>query len=104
MIINIFEHWNKNENVNRDQWGYIHFVGHSVGAHTAAFASELLKSKDNFEIDRVTGLDPAEPCFETMGVAPLRLSQNSGKFVDVIHTNVARSKNSGLGLLEPLGT
>ena len=87
----------------RRPWGFVHFIGHSLGAHVVSGAAEMLKTRDNFEVDRVTGLDVAEPCFETIAVTPMRFSRQSGKFVDVIHTSVARSKNKAFGLLEPLG-
>ena len=99
----LFDHWSSSKNVTKDQWGFVHFIGHSLGAHTVGHAAKLLKIKDNFEINRITGFDPAEPCFETVDKPPLRLSRSSAKFVDVIHTAVANTKNSAFGLLEPLG-
>ncbi|KAL7306047.1 hypothetical protein TKK_0001510 [Trichogramma kaykai] len=97
------QHFVQKSRILQENWGHVHLIGHSLGAHTVGHAAKLLKHEDGFEIDRVTGLDPAEPCFETIGKAPLRLSNDSARFVDVIHTAVARSKNSAFGLLEPLG-
>ena len=100
---NLIEHYSTNKNISYEkQWGHVHFIGFSLGAHVVGHAGDLLK-KDGFEIYRITGLDPAEPCFEKVGKAPLRLSSESGKFVDVIHSSVATRKNSAFGLLEPIG-
>lgn len=40
----------------------VHLIGHSLGAHTAAYAAERIPG-----IGRITGLDPAEPYFQGMG-------------------------------------
>lgn len=37
----------------------VHLIGHSLGAHTAAYAAENIPG-----IGRITGLDPAEPYFQ----------------------------------------
>lgn len=59
-------------------------AGHSLGAHTAAYAAERIPG-----IGRITGLDPAEPYFQGMG-EQVRLDPGDAMFVDVIHTD-ARS-------------
>ncbi|KAL7306049.1 hypothetical protein TKK_0001512 [Trichogramma kaykai] len=90
-------------NVSREQWGKVHFIGHSLGAHASGHAASLLRKSDNFGVDRISALDPAEPCFEAPGKSPFRLSKRQAKFVDVIHTDVARWKNNGFGLPKPIG-
>lgn len=59
----------------------VHLIGHSLGAHTAAYAAERIPG-----IGRITGLDPAEPYFQGMGSA-IRLDPSDATFVDVIHTD-----------------
>lgn len=74
----------------------IHVIGHSLGAHVAAFAGEnLTKGK----LGRVTGLDPAYPGFHDTSITGGRLSPSCASFVDVIHTCAGI-----LGLTEPVGT
>ncbi|CAB0039722.1 unnamed protein product [Trichogramma brassicae] len=89
--------------VGGGQWGYVHFIGHSLGAHVVSHAAKLLKINDQVLVDRVTGLDPAEPCFEIDEASPLRLSRDSARFVDVLHSAVAHRKHDAFGLLDPLG-
>jgi len=60
---------------------YLWGVGHSLGAHLMGFAGKCSQS-----FDRITGLDPAGPNFETE-LTPSRLTANDAKFVDVIHTD-----------------
>lgn len=82
----------------------LHFIGHSLGAHMSAYISHLLK-KDNFwEVERITGLDPAKPCF--VGVhESLRLDKEDAKFVDVIHTDIGEKNKpwGSLGIRRPIG-
>ncbi|KAK9507399.1 hypothetical protein O3M35_007262 [Rhynocoris fuscipes] len=62
----------------------IHIVGHSLGAHIAGFAGPAVKSGI---IARITGLDPAGPFFGHS--KDYRISSESAKFVDIIHTTGA---------------
>ncbi|KAL7291569.1 hypothetical protein TKK_0014823 [Trichogramma kaykai] len=94
-------YWDR-RNVKFEQWGALHLIGHSLGAHVAGQASKMLRRFENVTVDRITGLDPAEPCFEVPGF-PLRLSKTDARFVDIIHTDSATSINQAFGLRDPIG-
>lgn len=85
-----------------ENWGPIHFIGYSLGAHMVGQAAERLRLEENLLIDRITALDPAGLCFEGAD-NPLRLRKQNAKFVDVIHTDGALNENEAFGLLEPIG-
>lgn len=60
-------------------------LGHSLGAHLAGQIGRELKN-ESFYIPRITGLDPANPCFYMRNL--LRgLSAGDARFTDVVHTN-----------------
>ncbi|CAB0001816.1 unnamed protein product, partial [Nesidiocoris tenuis] len=62
----------------------VHLVGHSLGAHIAAFAGKYLNSV-NRPIFRLTGLEPSSPGFSNVGTAH-RLARYDAKFTDCIFT------------------
>lgn len=76
----------------------IHLVGHSLGAHIMGAAGRSFKSLTNGrQIPRITGLDPAKPCFgneEILG----SLGRGDARLVDIIHTN-----NGVLGIRKAIG-
>ncbi|XP_030909766.2 pancreatic lipase-related protein 2-like [Melopsittacus undulatus] len=75
----------------------IHLIGHSLGAHTAGEAGRRTPG-----IRRITGLDPAGPCFE--GTPPeVRLDPSDANFVDIIHTNAAHFPAVGFGIHNTTG-
>ncbi|XP_077900498.1 pancreatic triacylglycerol lipase isoform X2 [Ictidomys tridecemlineatus] len=87
----------------RTQLGYspsnVHVIGHSLGSHAAGEAGR----RTNGAIGRITGLDPAEPCFE--GTPELvRLDPSDAQFVDAIHTDGAPIvPNLGFGMSQTVG-
>ncbi|KAI5642295.1 lipase domain-containing protein [Phthorimaea operculella] len=74
-----------------------HFVGHSLGAHICSYVSYRLGG-----VSRITGLDPAQPCFRTSDRTE-RLDDSDADFVDVIHTNGRLLNKIGFGLPDPTG-
>ncbi|XP_058794380.1 uncharacterized protein LOC131666051 [Phymastichus coffea] len=89
------------------EWGSLYFIGHSLGSHICAHAAYLIaesqkNNSDRWLVTRITGLDPAQPCFSEADLK-LRLDQHDAPFVDVIHTNARHILFLGLGLPEKLG-
>ncbi|XP_045505999.1 pancreatic triacylglycerol lipase-like [Colias croceus] len=74
-----------------------HFIGHSLGAHIASYVSYHLG-----RVARITGLDPAQPCFGDSSRVE-RLDDSDADFVDVIHTNGRLLQKIGFGLPDPIG-
>ncbi|XP_061163845.1 lipase member I-like [Saccostrea echinata] len=73
---------------------HIHIIGHSLGAHVAGFAGSAHKET---RYQRITGMDPAGPFFNTKG-SDARLDETDAHFVDVIHTD-----GGGFGYLNAMG-
>lgn len=89
--------------LDSSSWGPLHLVGHSLGAHICGFAAkELKKRQSNWKVERITGLDPAQPCFNSAD-ENVKLHKSDAPFVDVIHTNGRLLSEIGLGLPEPIG-
>ncbi|XP_014641318.1 PREDICTED: pancreatic triacylglycerol lipase-like [Ceratotherium simum simum] len=77
----------------------VHVIGHSLGAHAAGEAGR----RTNGTIGRITGLDPAEPYFQSTPEL-VRLDPSDAQFVDVIHTNAAPIiPNLGFGMSQIVG-
>ncbi|XP_004647595.1 pancreatic lipase-related protein 2 [Octodon degus] len=86
-----------------EQLGYepanVHLIGHSLGAHAAGEAGRRLEGR----VGRITGLDPAEPCFQGTP-EEVRLDPSDAMFVDVIHTDIAPIVPSfGFGMSQKVG-
>ncbi|WAR23864.1 LIPR1-like protein [Mya arenaria] len=62
-------------------FGRVHIIGHSLGAHAAGYAGEYVEG-----IGRITGLDPAGPAFVDED-PEVRLDPMDALFVDAIHTD-----------------
>ena len=88
---------------NEPNWGTLHLVGHSLGAHICGVAALELKNRQtSWKVSRITGLDPAQPCFRNVSLT-LQLDRTDAPFVDVIHTNGRYMTRIGFGLPEPIG-
>lgn len=84
-------------------WGTLHLIGHSLGAHICGFAArELKKRRNGWTVQRITGLDPAQPCFREADTS-VHLHKSDAPFVDVIHTNGKLLTSLGLGVPEAIG-
>ncbi|XP_017840383.2 LOW QUALITY PROTEIN: vitellogenin-1 [Drosophila busckii] len=75
----------------------IHLIGHSLGAHIMGNAGRTFKRLTGKLVPRITGLDPAKPCFRHRHALP-GLMRGDAKLVDIIHTNIGI-----LAKREPLG-
>ncbi|XP_068618728.1 lipase member H-A-like [Battus philenor] len=72
-------------------------VGLSLGAQTMSFVAKSFQQITGRNISRLTGLDPAGPCFRNLG-PDQRLDMSDADFVDVIMTNI-----DGFGMAAPVG-
>uniref|UniRef100_A0A0C9RDL8 phospholipase A1 n=1 Tax=Fopius arisanus TaxID=64838 RepID=A0A0C9RDL8_9HYME len=91
----------REQSVPEASWAPIHMVGHSLGAHICGITADYFKNYSTpWEIKRITGLDPAQPCFR---VNDLSLNKRHAPLVDVIHTNGKLFSSIGLGLPDPIG-
>lgn len=70
-----------------------YIVGFSLGGQTAGYVGRYLKEKAGMTLGRITGLDPAGPCFNSISDPRFRLDPSDAEYVDVIHTDM--TKNSG---------
>ena len=85
------------------QWNHLYFIGHSLGAQISGQTAHLLKQDKFWKVERITGLDPAKPCFEKADRS-LRIDKDDADFVDIIHTQVGTGGSAdALGLPESIG-
>nr|WIM01438.1 pancreatic lipase-like B [Limnephilus flavicornis] len=75
----------------------IHLIGHSLGTHISGFTAKVFKQLTGLKIGRISGLDPAGPCFFN-SPSELLLSPEDADFVDVMHTDALC-----FGFVKPLG-
>lgn len=66
---------------NNIDYGLVHLIGHSLGAHIAGNVGRLMGGK----LGRATGLDPAAPLYIQWSTDAIQLTDAT--FVDIIHTN-----------------
>uniref|UniRef100_A0A034VT37 Vitellogenin-2 n=1 Tax=Bactrocera dorsalis TaxID=27457 RepID=A0A034VT37_BACDO len=64
----------------------IHLMGHSLGAQIMGTTARHFTRLTGRQIPRVTGFDPAGPCFD-YGEVQTTLSASDAAFVDIIHSN-----------------
>ncbi|XP_041978199.1 phospholipase A1-like [Aricia agestis] len=62
----------------------MHLIGHSLGAHISGNTGNIFYEKTGQKIARITGLDPAGPCFYD---SKYHLKSGSADFVDAYHCN-----------------
>ncbi|KAL7292968.1 hypothetical protein TKK_0013419 [Trichogramma kaykai] len=99
----LIAYWEK-QGVDREEWGPVHFLGISLAAHVSGQAARLLQRNNNFTIARITGLDPAEPCFEPgENFWSRRLTRQDADFVDIIHSDSSEKHSGGFGMREAIG-
>ncbi|KAI8119723.1 Vitellogenin-1 [Lucilia cuprina] len=75
----------------------IHLIGHSLGAHIVGYAGRYFSQYTNQTINHITGLDPANPCFNE-GEVLYGIQRRDADFIDIIHSNPG-----ALGKKEPIG-
>lgn len=94
---------NLNNFIENEAWKNLYFIGHSLGAQISGQAGHLIKSSGIFKMERITGLDPARPCFKHIDHI-FKLDRSDADFVDVIHTQTGNNEDvSGIGVQEPSG-
>lgn len=72
----------------------VHLIGHSVGAQIAGSTGRYFKQfTDGSLLARVTGLDPANPCFYEGKSVP-GLKAGDAQYVDIIHSNPTELGNA----------
>lgn len=74
-----------------------HLLGISLGAHIAGWAGKYFRQYKGQSLGRITGLDPAGPCF-SYAYSDQRLDKMDAAYVDIIHSNRLIQ-----GVIEPLG-
>ncbi|XP_065357143.1 vitellogenin-1-like [Calliphora vicina] len=83
--------------VNKYPLENIHLIGHSLGAHIVGYAGRYFTKFSNQTIPHITGLDPANPCFNE-GEILYGIQRGDAGFIDIIHSNPG-----ALGKKEPIG-
>ncbi|KAJ8687222.1 hypothetical protein QAD02_023016 [Eretmocerus hayati] len=84
------------------KWNHLHFLGHSLGAHLSGQVAHLLKSNQFWRVERITGFDPANPCFKDIDLN-LKLDAGDAELVDIIHTQSGLGTEYNFGLRQKLG-
>ncbi|XP_041973410.1 lipase member H-like [Aricia agestis] len=72
-------------------------LGGSLGAHIVSFAAMTYTNATGLKVYRLTGLDPAGPCFRNLSPRE-RINPEAAARVDVLHTNI-----DGFGIADAVG-
>ncbi|KAH9523417.1 Pancreatic lipase- protein 2 [Bulinus truncatus] len=83
-------------------FGRIHLIGHSLGAHIMGFAGKEVFRLTNQKVGRITGLDPAGLAYSNNSRFD-RLDSTDGRFVDIIHTDSEKLYKLGFGITHSIG-
>ncbi|CAH2097390.1 unnamed protein product [Euphydryas editha] len=75
----------------------LELVGASLGSHVVSHAAKYFYAATGKKPSRITGLDPAGPCYRALPKEE-RLDASDADKVDIIHTNI-----DGFGIAERLG-
>ncbi|GBP24142.1 Lipase member H-A [Eumeta japonica] len=75
----------------------LELIGVSLGGQTISFIAKNFYKLSGTKVSRLTGLDPAGPCFRNMGPED-RLDKSDADFVESVHTNI-----DGYGMAYPMG-
>ncbi|XP_047517186.1 lipase member H-A-like [Pieris napi] len=75
----------------------LELIGLSLGGQTASFIAKNYELLTGVKVSRLTGLDPAGPCFRNLGPGD-RIDKSDADFVDIIATNI-----DGYGMAAPVG-
>ncbi|XP_072947741.1 lipase member H-like isoform X3 [Epargyreus clarus] len=75
----------------------LEIVGLSLGGQTASFIAKNYRLLTGVNIARLTGLDPAGPCFRNLGPED-RIDESDADFVDIVDTNI-----DAYGMAAPVG-
>ncbi|KAL4705463.1 hypothetical protein ACJJTC_007035 [Scirpophaga incertulas] len=75
----------------------LELVGLSLGSHVVSYAAKEFYARTGKKPSRITGLDPAGPCFRALP-PEYRLNPSDAERVDVVHTNI-----DGFGMAERMG-
>ena len=80
----------------------LHCIGHSLGAHTCGLLGKLLKNSQTLALSRISGLDPAGPCFDSHS-STNRLDKSDANYVDIIHTSRTFGMTESIGHIDVSG-
>ncbi|KAL4710340.1 hypothetical protein ACJJTC_011156 [Scirpophaga incertulas] len=75
----------------------LQLMGASLGAHISHYAAVRFYELTGTKPARLTGLDPAGPCFRHLP-EETRINANGARKVDIVHTNI-----DGFGIADPVG-
>ncbi|XP_059061671.1 lipase member H-A-like [Achroia grisella] len=75
----------------------LEIVGLSLGSQTMSYMAKTYTALTGMKIAKLTGLDPAGPCFRNLG-PDQRLDKTDADYVEIVATNI-----DGFGIAAPIG-